>query len=280
MSAKKTSASKRSSAKDKSIVVRAKEVQLVEINSLTPYENNARTHSEGQLKQLTSAIRSLGFNDPLLVDENNMILSGHGRWEAAKRLGMTEVPCVRTEGMTMTEKRQAILAFNRIAQNAGWDNDILTAELTALYDIDIDLDVLGFNEEFMSDLLDPAGSIDQDDDETPEEETDVRGQLLGLVNVSIDEPKHQTKTGDVWQLGDHVLVVGSVMNDWQVWSKFLKDDSTIFAPYPGPLVPLTSKAKSLSIVMVHPDTYVAGHILDHYVEAYGDSSISRIEVAQ
>jgi hypothetical protein len=142
---------------DASIVVRARSVESVPVDALKPYGRNARTHSESQLEQLVGTIRKLGFNDPLLVDESNMILSGHGRWEAAKRLGMVEVPCVRTEGMTDTEKRQAILAFNRIAQNAGWDDALLSAELTALADVDIDLGMIGFEPDYVSALLESQG---------------------------------------------------------------------------------------------------------------------------
>jgi ParB-like chromosome segregation protein Spo0J len=144
---------------DASIVVRARSVESVPVDALKPYGRNARTHSESQLEQLVGTIRKLGFNDPLLVDESNMILSGHGRWEAAKRLGMTEVPCVRTVGMTDTEKRQAILAFNRIAQNAGWDNTLLSSELTALADMDIDLGVIGFEPAELDKLLNGPGDL-------------------------------------------------------------------------------------------------------------------------
>jgi ParB-like chromosome segregation protein Spo0J len=125
--------------------VRARSVTMVAVDTLKPYERNARTHSELQIGQLVGTIRKLGFSDPLLVDEHNMILSGHGRWEAAKRLGMPEVPCVRVEGMSDIEKRASILAFNRIAQNAGWDLAIMTEELSALSEHEIDVEILGFS---------------------------------------------------------------------------------------------------------------------------------------
>ena len=102
------------------------------ITALRPYPRNARTHSRKQLRQIADSIREFGFTNPVLIDEAGMILAGHGRVEAARSLGLTEVPCLRLDHMNEKQKRAYILADNKLAQNAGWDEELLAAELGAL----------------------------------------------------------------------------------------------------------------------------------------------------
>ncbi|MCZ4296432.1 ParB/Srx family N-terminal domain-containing protein [Henriciella marina] len=113
-------------------------IEYLDPRSLTPWKNNARTHSRKQLGQLEASILRFGFTNPVLVDNNNRILAGHGRVEAAKSIGMDTVPCICIEHLSEAEKRAYVLADNKLAQNAGWDEDLLRLELGALSELDLD----------------------------------------------------------------------------------------------------------------------------------------------
>jgi ParB-like chromosome segregation protein Spo0J len=109
--------------------------------ALTPRSSNPRTHSEKQLRQIADSIRTFGFTNPILVDRDNGIVAGHGRVEAAKRLKLRSVPTIRLEDMTEAEIRAYVIADNRLAENAGWDRELLAIELQHLYELDLDFDV-------------------------------------------------------------------------------------------------------------------------------------------
>ena len=111
------------------------------IAALAPWARNARTHAKKQIRQIAASIRQFGFTNPVLIDEAGTILAGHGRVAAAKLLGMTEVPCLRIDHMSENEKRAYVLADNKLALNAGWNEDVLAAELGALVSADLDFDV-------------------------------------------------------------------------------------------------------------------------------------------
>ena len=116
-------------------------IQDIPIASLRPWAKNARTHSKKQLNQLAASIREFGFTNPVLIDDNGTILAGHGRVEAAKLLDMEEVPCVRLSSMTPQQKRAYVIADNKLALNAGWDEELLAEELKALTEADVSFDV-------------------------------------------------------------------------------------------------------------------------------------------
>ena len=111
------------------------------ITALTPWARNARIHSKKQVMQIADSIDQFGFTNPVLVDEAGTILAGHGRVAAAKLLGLTEVPCVRLDHLSEDAKRAYVLADNKLALNAGWDEDLLAAELGALLSVDLDFDI-------------------------------------------------------------------------------------------------------------------------------------------
>lgn len=161
------------------------------INDLIPYANNARTHSSDQVTQIASSIKEFGFNNPVLIDKNNGIIAGHGRVEAAKKLGLLEVPTIRLEHLSDNQKKAFILADNRIAMNSDWDTNLLSLELADLND-DFDLTSLGFDAKEINALLEPElieGNTDEDAaPEVPEEPV--------------------TKLGDIYKLGNHRLMCG------------------------------------------------------------------------
>lgn len=166
-------------------------VECAPIQSLKPAPRNARTHSKKQINQIAASITEFGFTNPVLIDEGRSILAGHGRVEAAKQLGMTEVPVVRIEHMTPAQKRAYVIADNQLALNAGWDDAILALELGELGDLGFDLTLTGFEMGEIDVLLaDPADA--QQEDAVPAPES---GPAI-------------TQLGDLWQIGPHRLICG------------------------------------------------------------------------
>jgi hypothetical protein len=131
------------------------------ISDLIPYANNSRTHSDQQINQVASSIKEFGFTNPVLVDSKGGIIAGHGRVMAAKKLGIIEVPCVELVGLTEAQKKAYVIADNQLALNAEWDIEILKLEIETLGEMNFDVDILGFDEDFMADIL---GSADPDED--------------------------------------------------------------------------------------------------------------------
>lgn len=164
--------------------------------SLVPYPRNARTHSKKQIQQIAQSITTFGFTVPVLIDGGGMILAGHARIKAARSLGMAEVPCVRVEHLTAAQKRAYILADNKLASNAGWDEELLAnelLELTADPDLDFDLGVTGFSIPEIDIHIDGLA---------PEEPGDPADDILPV------DPPRRCAPGDVWQLGRHRLICG------------------------------------------------------------------------
>ena len=170
------------------------------INDLKPYKNNARTHSRKQIKQLVRSIKEFGFTNPILIDEDNRILAGHGRVLAAKEMGMTEVPCVRLDHMSEAQKRAYILADNKLALNAGWDEELLAEELGFLLsdDVSFDVDVTGFSISEVDMIIEDSHKQEPHD---PADDLPVSDK--GMIVV---------KQGDLWQLGPHRLICGDSLD--------------------------------------------------------------------
>ena len=162
------------------------------VTELIPYVNNSRTHSDEQVAQIAASIKEFGWTNPILVDGSNGIIAGHGRLMAARKLGYTEVPTIELADLTETQKKAYIIADNRLALNAGWDNEMLTIELNDLLADGFALEILGFDPKELDALLEPE-VVDglSDEDAVP----DVP-----------EEPK--TKLGDIYQLGNHRLMCG------------------------------------------------------------------------
>jgi DNA modification methylase len=177
----------------------AQHLEHLEPDGLQPWERNARTHSKAQVRQIAKSIETFGFTNPVLIDKDCKILAGHGRVDAAKLLGLATVPCIRLEHMTPDEKRAYVLADNKLALNAGWDEDLLAQELDALQglDLDFDLEITGFSIAEIDTLVDGLN---------PEEPNDPEDD--NLVSVA----PRRCAVGDVWQLGRHRLVCGDSLD--------------------------------------------------------------------
>jgi len=161
------------------------------IADLIPYAANSRTHSEAQVAQIAASIKEFGFTNPILTDGGNGIIAGHGRLLAARQLGMDDVPTIPLAGLTDAQKRAYVIADNKLALNAGWDELLLSSEIEGLNDDGFDLSLLGFNEDELAALL-----IDKTEGLTDED----------AVPDVPDEPV--TVLGDVWTLGKHRLMCG------------------------------------------------------------------------
>lgn len=183
------------------------------LQSLKAYPRNARLHSRKQVRQIADSIERFGFTNPVLIDDDGMILAGHGRVEAAKLLGHEHVPCLRLSSMTESDKRAYVLADNKLALNAGWDEDILGSELQLLLDGgEIDLSLTGFTIAEIDGLLDPGGV-----DEATEAEEDDRLPPIPDDLVAV------TQAGDLWRLGPHQLICGDA-RDEAVYRRLMRRD--------------------------------------------------------
>ena len=166
-------------------------MKLVPISKLVPYANNARTHSPEQINKLRGSLREFGFVSPVIIDKDYGILAGHGRVMAARAEGMENVPCVFVDHLTEAQKKAYILADNRFALDAGWDEDMLRVEMEALQGMDFDISLTGFDEAEIADLF------SADDNEAQEDDFDEDAALQAEPFV---------KTGDLWLLGKHRLL--------------------------------------------------------------------------
>ena len=174
------------------------DMQLVPITKLIPYVNNARTHSPEQITKLRSSLREFGFVNPVIIDRDYNVIAGHGRLAAAKEEGITEVPCVFVDHLTEAQKKAYILADNRMAMDAGWDEELLRVEIESLKGMDFDVPLTGFDDKELSDLFaEENGSEAKDDD------YDLTAALEKAAFVM---------RGDIWTVGRHRLVCGDATN--------------------------------------------------------------------
>mgnify|MGYP000910794625 FL=1 len=182
------------------------EMQLVPIGKLVPYVNNARTHSKEQITKLRSSLREFGFVNPVIIDREFNIIAGHGRILAAKEENIEQVPCVFVDHLTEAQKKAYILADNRFALDAGWDEEMLRVEMEALQDMDFDISLTGFDEAEIADLF------AADDNEAQEDDFDEDAALQAEPFV---------KAGDLWLLGRHRFLCADSTNTENV--KLLMD---------------------------------------------------------
>lgn len=179
----------------------------VEIEKLKPYKNNARTHSDEQIEKIAKSMKEFGFINPVLVDGNLNVIAGHGRILGAKKLGMKEVPCLFIENLTEEQKRAYIIADNRLAEDAGWDKELLKIELEDLKNMNFDITLTGFELEDFDFSMDETEVIEDEFDETiPEEPTSKKGEIYKLG-------KHFLMCGDSTDINDVEKLMNGVKAD-------------------------------------------------------------------
>ena len=170
----------------------ATQVYLTPTDKLIPYARNSRTHSDEQVSEIAASIKEWGFTTPVLVDEENTLIAGHGRLLAAQKLGLDQIPVMKAKGWTDAQKKAYVIADNKLALNAGWDDEMLKIELGELQDLNFDLSLMGFDEEEIANLF-PELEIEglTDEDAVPE---------VPQIPVTVE--------GDVWVMGKHRLMCG------------------------------------------------------------------------
>lgn len=251
--------------------------RLDSIDALVLDPNNARAHPDDNLDLLALSLQEVGAARSIVIDEDDMVMAGNATVEAARRIGMTklrvvdaegdELIAVRRAGLSPTLKSRLGLYDNRTAELALWKGPVLTAlrdENPAA------LAGIISNENLAAILL----ALDSPDGEEDGDAIASDGSLLGLVDVVIGEPRHTVAANDVWDVGPHLLIVTSVLADWMVWRPYLEGENVLFCPYPGPFVPLTVKAERNRLVMVQPNHYLAGHLLDRYEDVHGADTVA------
>ncbi len=173
--------------------MKSETIEQVTIDKLIPYAKNSRTHSDAQIAQIAASIKEFGFVNPVLIDDAGGIIAGHGRVMAARKLGIDDVPCIRLSHLSENQKRAYVIADNKLALNAGWDEEMLKLEIKDLELAEFDISLLGFDAEELENILDEPETTEglTEDDEVPEPPEDPI-----------------TVLGDVWVLGKHRLMCG------------------------------------------------------------------------
>jgi site-specific DNA-methyltransferase (adenine-specific) len=167
-------------------------IQYTKVSDIIPYAANSRTHSDAQVAQIAASIKEFGFTNPILIDGEKTIIAGHGRLMAARKLGMDEVPAIILDHLTKAQQKALVIADNQLALNAGWDMDMLKAEIEGLNLEDFDLSLLGFDDKFLDGLLEPE----------PTEGLTDEDAVPNVPEIPV------TCLGDVWVLGNHRLMCG------------------------------------------------------------------------
>lgn len=203
--------------------------ELVDVEKLIPYINNARTHTKEQVTRLASSIKEFGFINPVITDGEHGILAGHGRIVAAKQLGIKQVPCISADYLSEAQKKAYILADNRLPMDAGWDNDLLKIEIESLQAEGFDVGITGFDEKEIADLF-------AVDNEAQEDGFDVDEEL--------SKPCF-SQAGDVWHLGKHRVICGDSTKQ-DTYAALLGDDKVnLVCTDPPYLVKLNSTSGTI-----------------------------------
>ncbi len=182
------------------------EMELISTEKLIPYVNNSRTHKPEQINKLRASLREYGFINPVLIDRNYNVIAGHGRLQAAKAEGIEEVPCVYVDHLTEAQRKAYVIADNRMAEDAGWDEDMLRAELEALQEMDFDVALTGFDTKELASLFETDSEGEEDDFD---------------VDAELEKPTF-SKAGDIWHLGNHKVICGD-STDPETYKKLLGD---------------------------------------------------------
>jgi len=244
--------------------------KLLPIDLLQPHPRNFRMHPQVQIAQLRKSYQRFGQFRSVVAQESPsgyLMVAGHGIVEAMKKEGVKEVRVDILPADVPAEEVEAILIADNYLSSLSEDNRELLTELLQEQDQQgYDIETLGFDKETLAQmLLEFTGE--------GEEES---GNLLELLDITIADPRHEVHAGDVWMLEQHILFCVDVFRDWAVWTPYLKSSNHLFLPFTGPLVALSDAAKKYVLVMVQPDTYIAGHILDRYADIHGEKSVKKM----
>ncbi|ROR42934.1 hypothetical protein [Kitasatospora cineracea] len=267
-------------------------IEYQPLDQIRPAARNPKGHDDGGLDR---SVDKFDFTEPGLLDERTgRLVAGHGRYETLERRraagkaapdgvvvtedGTWTVPVVRGWASRDDAHAEAYLvASNQLTTAGGWDGEGLAALLSELEQADPALAAAtGFDQQqldaLLADLAPATGSSGPDQPQDQDAGPTNRGDLLALAGVTVGEPEHQVETGQVWELGEHRLVIGEVFDGWPLWAPLLTDGS-LFLPYPTPLAPFADRALRHRLVMVQPERYLAGHLLDKWARISGQTPV-------
>lgn len=238
-------------------------VQRVAIDTLTPYPGNPR---RGDVSAIAASIEANGIYKPIIVQAaTNTILAGNHTWQAAKHLGMDKIDVVWADVDDATAKR-IVLVDNATNDKATYD----FGELKAILDDLDDITGTGYNAEDLEAItLRALEELDDPDDPDREPTT---GELLDLADVTVAEPTHKVHHGDVWHVGHHILVIARVTDEHDKWRDLLTSDRK-FAPYPEPYLTTTDLGRATPLLLVQPNAYLAGHLLDKHTAIFPNDTV-------
>lgn len=191
-------------------------MKIVQASDVTPYSRNARTHSDAQITQITNSIRAFGFTNPLLIDDQNVLIAGHGRLAAARQLGMAQLPAIVLEGLSDADKQALRIADNKIALNSGWDDALLRTELADLRDVGFDMSLTGFGEMETDQLFAPDVDPNAEWEGMPEFEQQDR-MAFRTVKVHFR---------DAAAVADFARLIGQTFTDQTKWTWFPQEERT------------------------------------------------------
>lgn len=182
-------------------------IEYKSVDDLIPYVNNSRTHSDEQVTQVAASIKEFGFTNPILVDENNGIIAGHGRLMAAKKLKLEQVPTITLEGLTDAQRKAYVIADNKLALNAEWDFDLLKVEIESLQEDDFKLDLLGFDIDELSEILGFDDIAEEDEEEPEQDYEDKYKEQYGVIIMCKSAEEQEKIFNKMQQNGYEVKVV-------------------------------------------------------------------------
>lgn len=264
----------------------------VSMKTLRPDKSNAREHDEENIDGIAASLKKFRQRIPIVVQKDGRVIrKGNGTYFAAKSLGWTHIAALIVDEDDIDATAFA-LVDNRTGDTSDWNATNLEKNLRYLQQhAGVELSELGFggfdfshygiDEDELKRIdkqLQESKFLDEetDDEEEPLPDDDARGKMLELINVTIKEPVTKVAHGDVFYLGHHVLCCLHVHDEWSQWAnKLAADENYVFAPYPGPFVPLVDKAKKTPFFMVQPDVYICGHIVDKYIMVHGLQNVEK-----
>lgn len=280
----------------------ARQIEHLRLGDLRPDPRNPKAHSVGTID---ASVGRFGFVEPIVLDgRTGYIISGHGRAKTLTAMrergesppegvvvdaasGEWLVPVVTGwASRTDTEAHAALIALNRTTELGGWVDDSLLAMLDELSADEGGLDGVGFAEDDIAALrekLDALGTEDpeDDDDEDGGGRAPSTGEMLALADVAWGEPEHKVAHGEVWQVGRHTLICAKVQAEHEVWMPYLAwlakaEEGVLFCPYPEPYLTAGTTAAERTLLLVQPNAYLAGHLLDKHAAAFPDETVEKI----
>lgn len=231
--------------------VLADKAQMVALSKLDEFENNSRVHTETQVAQIAASMQQWGFTLPILADESMVIIAGHARARAARKLGMSKVPVVIAEGWTDEQKRAYVIADNQLAMNSEWNEQLLASEIAGLNSMEFDLGLLGFGDAELTRMLEPDQDEQFGEDDVPE----------------VPEAPPVSQTGDVWVMGAHRLAVGDC-TDPEVVARLCEGDPGVNVLLTDPPYNVDYQSKSTG-KKIKNDSMAHGPFLAFLTDAFG-----------